>query len=164
MPLKGCIMKAYYPKQELRLMGDADILIRVEQYDKVSSIMKELGFEEREKSDQDYTWHSAFLRVELHKHLMPLGARSFYSYFGDGWVRAHKQKNTRYEMLPEDFFLFIFAHFAKHYRLAGIGCRHVVDLWVFFKSVGLHNNEYVEKELKKLNLFEFFHKLGKKQI
>lgn len=159
MPLKGCIMKAYYPKQELRLMGDADVLIRKEQYGKIAVIMKKLGFEEKGESDQDYTWHSAFLHVELHKNLMPMGARGFYSYFGDGWARAHKQKSTRYEMLPEDFFLFIFAHFAKHYRLSGIGCRHVVDLWVFLRSIVLENEEYVENELKKIHLLEFYNNI-----
>ncbi|MBR4077439.1 MAG: nucleotidyltransferase family protein, partial [Oscillospiraceae bacterium] len=32
MPLKGTLMKGRYPKPELRVMGDADILIRLEQY------------------------------------------------------------------------------------------------------------------------------------
>ena len=46
MPLKGCKLKAMYPKPELRAMGDADVLIRMEQYDKIKPIMEELGFGE----------------------------------------------------------------------------------------------------------------------
>ena len=46
MPLKGCNMKALYPSPELRVMGDADILIRVEQYDRIRPIIQSLGFEE----------------------------------------------------------------------------------------------------------------------
>ena len=44
LPLKGCAMKALYPKPELRVMGDADILIRLEQYDAIVPIMEALGF------------------------------------------------------------------------------------------------------------------------
>lgn len=30
MPLKGSILKDLYPRHEMRMMGDADILIRME--------------------------------------------------------------------------------------------------------------------------------------
>ena len=33
-----------YPKTEMRVMSDADILIRTEQYDKIRPIMVELGY------------------------------------------------------------------------------------------------------------------------
>ena len=39
MLLKGCNMKRLYPKPEMRAMGDADILIRKEQYDKILKSM-----------------------------------------------------------------------------------------------------------------------------
>ena len=47
MPLKGCNLKKLYPKPELRQMGDADILIRMEQYDDVRRIASEQGFWEK---------------------------------------------------------------------------------------------------------------------
>ena len=37
MPLKGCRLKSLYPRPELRPMGDADILIRTEQYNKIKN-------------------------------------------------------------------------------------------------------------------------------
>ena len=45
MPLKGCNMKKLYPKPELRPMGDADILIHTDQHEKISTIMRKLGFD-----------------------------------------------------------------------------------------------------------------------
>lgn len=157
MPLKGTIMKSYYPKPELRQMGDADILIRQEQYDRIAAIMEELGFEEKAETDQDYTWQSNFLYVELHKNLMPPEAKNLYAYFGNGWPRAEHELNTRYAMKPEDFFIFLLAHFAKHYRKSGIGCRHVVDVWVFRKLNLIKDYAYLEKELAKLQMLEFYH-------
>ena len=41
--LKGTLLKHLYPKTEIRLMSDADVLIRTEQYDRIRPIMEELG-------------------------------------------------------------------------------------------------------------------------
>ena len=37
-------MKALYPAPELRVMGDADVLIRLEQYEKIVPLMEKMGF------------------------------------------------------------------------------------------------------------------------
>lgn len=156
MPLKGCLMKAYYPSQELRLMGDADILIRTEQYEKIAEIMNELGFEAIDESDQDYTWRSRSLSVELHKNLMPKDSKDFYGYFGNGWSVAMREKNTRYCMSDENFFLFIFIHFVKHYRSAGIGCRHVLDLWLLIRECKGIDYNWIHNQLETLHLNLFY--------
>ena len=58
MPLKGCNLKGLYPKPELRAMGDADILIRVEQLSQCGEILKELGFQLKLESDHTDNWQS----------------------------------------------------------------------------------------------------------
>lgn len=156
LPLKGSVMKAYYPKQELRLMGDADILIRKEQYNKITIIMKELGFKEHGESDHDFTWSSDTLHLELHKNLMPTETADYHAYFGDGWSRAVQLNGTHYIMKKEDEFIFLFAHFAKHFRFSGIGCRHVVDLWVYLRTHPELDQAYIENELNKLHLLAFY--------
>ena len=72
MPLKGCNMKKLYPAHELRGMGDADILIRVEQYPKIKEIMKGLGYRAVMESDHELVWETDRLHLELHKRLIPL--------------------------------------------------------------------------------------------
>ena len=156
MPLKGCKMKALYPKPELRNMGDADILIRTEQYDKIRSVMQSLQFTEGEETVHELVWKSDALYLELHKHLIPSYNRDFYGYFGEGWARAKLLRGTQYTMTPEDEFIFLFTHFAKHYRDGGIGCRHVVDLWVFLRSHPELDLDYIQTELKKLQLLDFY--------
>ena len=54
MPVKGCNMKSLYPAPEMRVMGDADILIKLDQYDKVEKVMNELGFNFLVKGDHDF--------------------------------------------------------------------------------------------------------------
>lgn len=156
MPLKGCRMKALYPKPELRIMGDADILIRMEQYDRIRPIAKGLGLTEQHESDHEYVWQSDALYLELHKRLIPSYNPDYYAYFGDGWRLAKRQRGCRYAMSPEDEFIFQFVHFAKHYRDGGIGCRHVLDLWVYLRSCPQMNMSYIRAELDKLRLLEFY--------
>ena len=156
LPLKGCTMKKHYPKPELRYMGDADILIRVEQYDRIQKIVEELGFTRGPENNYECHWKNGQLHLELHKALVPSDRSHFCGYWGNGWDRAKCLSGVSYSLSPEDDFLFQFTHFAKHYSNAGIGCRYVLDLWVFLRSHPNLNHEYLEQELEKLQLLEFY--------
>ena len=59
-------------------------------------------------------------------------------------------------MTPEDETVFLFTHFAKHFRDGGIGCRHVLDLWVWQRSHPEVDMTYVRGEIEKLQLLEFY--------
>ena len=52
--------------------------------------------------------------------------------------------------------IYLFTHFAKHYRDAGIGIKHLVDLWVYRKNTPDLNETYIKNELEKLRLKEFY--------
>lgn len=156
MPLKGCNMKALYPRPELRTMGDADILIRLEQYGRIKPILKELGFEEKYESDHELVWKISGLELELHKHLIPSYNHDLYAYFGDGWQMAVPGGGCRWDMTPEDAFVFLFTHFAKHYRDGGIGLRHVLDLWVYLRANPELDMGRVHGALNALHLRQFY--------
>lgn len=156
LPMKGCNMKFRYPKPELRTMGDADILIRMEQYPEIAPLLEELGFTFLLESDHEIVWQSKALYLELHKRLIPSYNKDYASYFRDGWQMTRPCGGSRFEMTPEDEFLFQFTHFAKHYRDGGIGCRHILDLYVFLRYFPDMNRSYLEGELEKLKLLEFY--------
>lgn len=156
MPLKGINMKPRYPKPELRLMGDADILIRTGQYERIQSLMEGLGYAPEVESDHEYVWRKPELMLELHKRLMPSYNADYHAYFGDGWRLAKKTGSCRHVMTPEDEFIYLFTHFAKHYRDGGIGCRHVLDLWVYLRSFPGMDEDYIRRELERLWLPEFY--------
>jgi len=156
MPLKGSCIKDIYPKPELRQMGDADILIRQEQYERIVPIVKSLGFVFRDISNHDFAWKSDTLYLELHHRLVPSYDRDFFEYYASGWHRAHRESGSRYAMNTEDTFVYLFAHFAKHFRDGGIGCRHVVDLWVYRRSFPDMDEEYIRSELQKLQIAVFY--------
>ena len=156
MPLKGFNMRPRYPKPELRLMGDIDVLIRLEQYSEIESIMRNLGYERVIESDHEMIWEKSALHVELHKRIVPSYNKDLYAYFGTGWDFAHSEKDFCHSMTAEDEFVYIFSHFAKHYRDGGIGCRHVSDLWVFLRTYSALDEAQVEHKLSQLGLLEFY--------
>jgi len=156
MPLKGCKMKALYPKPELRLMGDADILIRMDQYEQIKPMMRELGMTADHESDHELVWKNDSLYLELHKHLIPSYNKDLYPHFGTGWQLARHVSHGLHAMEAEDELVFLFTHFAKHFRDGGIGCRYVVDLWVFLRTFPELDGKKVEEKLEKLQLLEFY--------
>lgn len=158
MPLKGSIMKHLYPRTDMRVMGDADILIKPEQYEKIKSVVAGLNFTEECESDHELIWKKPELFLELHKRLIPSYNKDYYSYYGDGWRLARVVNDIphRFQMSDNDQMIYLFTHFAKHYRDSGIGIRHLVDLYVFRKAKPELDEEYIKTELKKLQLYEFY--------
>lgn len=156
LPLKGTVLKLLYPKSEMRSMSDADILIKNEQYDTIKPIMLKLGYTEITESDHEFIWKKQNIRIELHKRLIPSYNRDYYSYYGDGWRLAKIKNGTRYFMTDEDQMIYLFTHFAKHYRDAGIGIKHIVDLWVYRKNKPDLDEAYIKKELTALQLYDFY--------
>jgi hypothetical protein len=59
-------------------------------------------------------------------------------------------------MSANDEMVFLFTHFARHYRDGGIGCRHVADLWVYCNAHPELNKAYIEEKLASLQLVTFY--------
>lgn len=157
MPLKGSLLKFLYPSEELRSMGDIDILIRMEQYDRIRALMSEAGYREIEETEHEFVWNKAGIQVELHKCLIPDYNKDYYAYFGEGWQYAERVGATyRYEMNTEDTFVFLFTHYAKHYRDSGVGIRQALDLYVYRRAYPHMNEDYVQEKMVLLQLERFY--------
>lgn len=157
LKLKGSNLKVLYPHSEMRIMSDADILIREEQMPQIKGIMKSLGYEYFVSSDHEWEWKKPELMVELHKRIIPSYQTDLYDYFGNGWKLAKKvEGKSEYVMSKEDEFIYLFAHLVKHYRDAGIGIKHFVDIYVFLNANSSLDMNYVKKAFKQLGLYTFF--------
>lgn len=161
MPLKGCNLKRLYPKPEMRIMGDADILIRIEQYEKIESIIQPLGYHVVKESNHELVWDNGDLHLELHKRIVADHHAVASAYYGDGWSFAKVQEGTRYAMTPEDELVYLFSHFTVHYREGGIGCRQLMDIWIYQKTHPQLDQVYLRSQLKNLQLLDFYDNICK---
>lgn len=157
MPVKGAVLKPLYPQSELRAMGDADILIRQEQYPLIRDILSSLGLQEDVESDHELIWHGGTFKLELHKRLIPSYNKDYYAYYGDGWRLARRDgQSSAYYLSPEDHFIYLLVHFAKHYRDGSISAKNICDFWVYRKAYPHMDEAYLTTELRKLKLLDFY--------
>lgn len=159
--LKGTNLKELYPEPHMREMSDADILIRIAQYEKIKPILCSRGFVAGQESDHELHWDKPTLHLELHKRLIPSNNKQFSKYFQNIWNRAIciSDAKSQYILTKEDELIFYIVHFAKHYRDGGIGSKHLIDLWLFMKNNAGMDTDYISAELAKLSLSDFFSNL-----
>lgn len=157
--LKGSILKSMYPKSEMRIMGDSDILIKLEQYDKIESLMQGMGYEFIKESDYEIAWSKPGLFIEFHKRLIPNHDKDFYFYYGDNnWLNAQKLVNSNeYKYSDEDCYIYLFTHYTRHFRTGGIiSIRHILDFYIYLLAKPDMDMDYIKSEFKKLKLLEFY--------
>lgn len=156
LPLKGINMKKLYPKHELRSMGDADVLIRKEKYEDAVAIVKEQGYSFVLQASHTKNWENDSLHLEIHTDLMPDSDEDYYNYFEECWEKAVHKNGFRFDFSTEDEFMFLFTHFARHFRCGGIGYRQFTDLWVYTRSNPQMNYEYILQGMKQLGIEQFY--------
>ena len=156
LPVKGWVLKALYPKAAMRPMADADILIRDAQKDRIAPLMTGLGYREKSVYDYEWTWQSRELTAELHTRLMPSFPIGGFRYAFDGWEHAAVTRGHRYDLIPEEAYIYLFAHFVKHYRGRGIGLRQLIDLWVFRRANPAMDEDRIARRMTQMGLNEFY--------
>lgn len=157
-PLKGYVVRPFYPLAEMRTLGDTDILIKESQLDEISGILTELGYVFDHESSHEHLWKkSTGLYLELHKHFVGKGIIDYFNYYKDS-EKFLVPGNTEhsYKMPINDLFVYLIVHIAKHYRTGGIGIRHFIDIYLISHLDTALNEEYVLAELKKLRLDKFY--------
>lgn len=163
--LKGFFTKDFYPSPEMRQMCDLDFLVRNHQdRDKMDEIMPEkLSYTivYRDKGMYGEYVKKPFLYVDFTDCLIPSNYPA-HKYFADVWSRMIKRDGYAhsYQMNPQDFYIYMLAHTAKHYISGGIGLRYCMDLYVFHKKFpDIIKDESVKKALISLGLYDFRKKL-----
>ena len=159
MPMKGVVLKDFYPAYGMRQMADTDILIDTERTDDIRDIMKQLGFdvEHYDKSYHDCYSKPPVSNFELHHTLVsPLTGKTIYSYYHNVKNRLLKDEDNTcgWHFSPEDFYIFMIVHEYKHYFSGGTGLRSVLDTYVYLKNVSF-DMVYVAAECEKLGVEDF---------
>ena len=135
LPLKGSIIRKYYPEPWMRTSCDIDILVHSEDLDDaVIYLSDNLNYVEKERATHDVSLFSPTgIHVELHFDLVEEGrANNAIEMLHNVWdnVLLHNDKKYWYEMNDEFFYFYHIAHMAKHFESGGCGIRPFLDLWI----------------------------------
>ena len=158
LPLKGIIIKDYYPDQFSREFADNDILFD-EKKDKLVKeffVKRDYEVEAFRKSNHDVFQKKPFFNFEMHRALFGetedngLIIKYFNSYLNESLIKENKE----HYLSDEDFYIYFTAHSYKHYHGSGCGIRTLIDYYLYVKKSNL-DFDYINKELEKLNLVEF---------
>ena len=160
MPLKGHILKEYYPGFAMREMSDVDILYDSSHAEDSKKIMENLGYEVKsfgDKNDDDYI-KKPVSNFELHRNLFKkVEQKRFYEYYKDAKDRLLVKDDDNlygYHFKPEDFYIYMIAHEHKHFNYSGTGLRSLLDTYLFLKNNKM-DMEYVSEETDKLGISDF---------
>ena len=146
MPLKGSVIRKYYPESWMRTSCDIDVLVRAEDVERASALLVEkCGYTRGGKGSHDITLFTKSGRhVELHYDLVEEGiAVGSADVLRSVWDTATVRKgyNYWYEMPDEVFYFYHIAHMAKHFENGGCGVRPFIDLWILDHLEGIDESK-----------------------
>ena len=162
VPLKGSVLKEYYPAIWMRQMADNDILCDAARSRDIRAIMERLGFKTVQYCHNQYG-HDSYdkepvCHFEMHRSLFDPSRGALYDYYLNVKERLVKDEGNScgYHFRDEDFYLYMIAHEYKHYSVSGTGIRSLLDTFVFLRYFdGRLDTDYIGRELKKLQLTVF---------
>ena len=141
IPLKGAIIRGFYPEPWMRTSCDIDILVRGEDIQKSADIIKEkLGYTRGNLGDHDISMFApSGGHLEMHYHLVTPTAKAeevavFEKVWSEG-ARARDPLGYRYDMSEEYLYCYHISHLVKHLRCGGSGIRTVLDTWILNNRV-----------------------------
>lgn len=162
LPLKGSYIKYLYPKTEFRQMGDADIYILKEEYDRIRPVMEQLGFAFVEETYHEFVWNRKDgLEAELHKSIVDprYGMLSFFDSFKDR-IMGRRIEGYRVDMDITEHLVYSVMHLAKHFISGTVNIRNLLDIYILRKDSKV-DGPYLEKCLNEVSLKKFYDVLCK---
>ena len=163
LPLKGIILKEYYPSIGMRQMSDNDILFDADAWERVEKHMLSEGYEAESvgKGNHDVYQKAPVYNFEMHRSLYGKGHDErwveYYSDIKDCLIPDRADDRCYgYHMSDEDFYIYITSHAYKHYSGSGTGLRTLLDFYAYLnaKEDSL-DFDYIRTACKKLGIDDF---------
>ena len=159
--VKGKTIAKYYPSEELRDMGDIDILVSPDDFDRAKDLFDTFCSLKPEQVDNKYeiSYMLNEVTIELQNNLAYdknlSGKADYESFFKD--LIDHKTKDDDLSVIePSYSFIFNIYHMAQHFYYGGCGVRMIIDLAVLIRHFkDIFDWEEVLETLKELELYDF---------
>lgn len=157
IPLKGSVIRKYYPEPYFRTSCDIDILIRRSDLKKAVSILEKQGkYKLKCRAAHDVLLVSeSKTSLELHFTLINTDFDRLEKVLNRVWEYVVKVegRNFEYALTDEMFYFYHVAHMAKHFT-GGCGVRPFMDLSVLDSHLNI-DRKVLNSLLKEAGLIEF---------
>lgn len=154
VPLKGAVIKAYYPCEYIRTSCDIDILIHEEDLDHAVNCLKEHGYSCADNHYHDISLYSPNkIHLELHFNLHE-DMDALDDVLKDAWEYTSCTQGSRCDFSKEFFVFHMYAHMAYHFLAGGCGIRSLLDIWIMEHKMDAHYS-CAEALLKKAGIYTF---------
>lgn len=138
LPLKGAIIRAFYPEEWMRISCDIDILINEEDLKKACfELINKLGYTQGRKNYHDIPLNSPNgVHLELHFHIKE-ATSTIDGVLGGVWdyVNPTAVGKCRYSMTNEFFLFHQLAHMSYHFVKGGCGIRPFLDCYLLMNKM-----------------------------
>ena len=138
VPLKGSVIRKYYPQSWMRTSCDIDILIQEADYDRaVTALKEELHY--TQPADREYhdvaLYSPQGILLELHFSLKE-NDEKLDKVLSKAWDYVEETAHY-HKTLEQAFFVYhIVAHCAYHFMSSGCGAKPLLDLWLLRHRMG----------------------------
>jgi len=135
LPLKGAVIRPYYPEPWMRTSCDLDILVHKESLrEAADALTRRLGYQSQGVGAHDLSMYTpAGVHIELHFELWDEDREAPYSeLLKQAWDYAEPAEGCQYQHILRDemYYYYHMAHMAKHLEDGGCGVRPFLDLWL----------------------------------
>ena len=129
IPLKGSVIRQYYPEPWMRTSCDIDILVQEKYiYAAAQTIEKKLGYMYESRNYHDISLKSeSGVHLELHFSLKE-NEENIDGLLSDCWQYAFVHKEYEYSFTPEFFLFHQYTHASYHFLHGGCGVRIFLDI------------------------------------
>ncbi len=154
IPLKGAVLRQYYPQPSMRTSCDIDILIREENLECAVDALTQKGFQCGERHYHDISLRSPRnIHLELHFHIQE-NTDNLDAVLKDVWQYAKPMTGSCYGLTKEFFLFYMFAHMSYHFLAGGCGIRPLMDIWVIEHKMGIAYPQ-AEELLQRAGIYTF---------
>lgn len=135
IPLKGAVIRKYYPEAWMRTSCDIDVLVREGDLEKAKTVLvNDYGYADHGKGSHDISLYTPNnIHIELHYTLVEDGGPVVWrTILKDVWESSAVLEGKTYQHLMTDamFCFYHVAHMARHFESGGCGIRPFIDLWI----------------------------------
>lgn len=156
IPLKGSVLRRYYPEPWMRTSCDIDVLVHEEAVDQTAQIIVEkLGYTYEKKQYHDISLMSdGGVHLELH-HSIKENKANIDALLSECWDYATPSDDYECCFTNEFFYFHQIAHASYHFLHGGCGVRPILDLYLLQRKMPF-DSTVLDEMLERSGIKKFF--------